>query len=61
MAIEVVPFESAHLEDAADLLAARYRAWRERTPWLPADHEDPSSTLPVLRNCMASGPCVAAY
>ncbi|MAF54348.1 MAG: hypothetical protein CL694_15220 [Chloroflexi bacterium] len=61
MPIGIVPFEAAHLDDAATLLAARHRAGRERTPWLPAQYEDADSTAPILRNCMAAGPGAAAY
>jgi ribosomal protein S18 acetylase RimI-like enzyme len=43
--LEVVPFTDAHLEDAAELLAARHRRHREVEPLLPERFEGAAAAL----------------
>jgi GNAT superfamily N-acetyltransferase len=40
MRMEIVPFEQTHLDDAAELLAARHRHYRTHQPILPASFEE---------------------
>ena len=49
-----------HLADAARLFVAGYGQARERTPMLPACHEDTEAILPKLRGLAAKQPGVAA-
>ena len=60
MALEVVPLESRHLEDAANLACARYAALRREIPLLPARYERPASLLPMLQELTAVAPGVVA-
>jgi hypothetical protein len=43
MAVEVLPLEEKHLEEAAFLAARRCRAERKRVELLPADDEKPEN------------------
>jgi len=60
MRLEIVPLEGKHLQDAADLACARYRAMREQVPSMPARYEDPGITLPWLQDLTAQNPGVVA-
>jgi GNAT superfamily N-acetyltransferase len=60
MAIKVLPLEEVHLEDAAALVCARYRALRERLPLMPARFEDMNAILPQLRDLAGQAPGVVA-
>lgn len=48
--IEIVPFSEDHLEEAAGLVAVRYRQERKHNPILPARFEDAAAVLPILQN-----------
>ena len=48
--IEIVPFSEDHLEEAAALVAVRYREERNLNPILPARFEDAAAVLPILHN-----------
>jgi GNAT superfamily N-acetyltransferase len=60
LSLEIVPFETQHLQDAAALVNARYSALRERVPALPSRYEDASAILPSLRDLADRVPGVAA-
>lgn len=60
MSLETVPLQNDHLEDAAALVTARYRALREHAPSLPSRYEDVSSILPPLRDLAGQAPGVVA-
>ena len=60
MPLEIVPLRDGHLEDAAALVTARYRALREDVPSLPSRYEDVTSILPLLRDLAGQAPGVAA-
>ena len=60
MPLEIVPLRDEHLEDAAALVTARYRALRERAPSLPPRYEDVGSILPPLRDLAGQAPGVVA-
>ena len=60
MPFQIVPLGDEHLEDAAALATARYRAERERVPSLPPRYADASSILPWLRDLARQAPGVAA-
>ena len=49
--IEIVPFQRDHLEDAAELVANRYREERGLNKSLPAQFEDADAVLPLLKGC----------
>ena len=59
MPVEIVPFTEDCLEPAAAMVAARYRAARDRVLFLPARFEAPEVILPHLRAVAKSGPGVA--
>ncbi len=48
MAIDIVPFSDAHLDEALALLANRHQAMRSREPLLPAPFDRPEAWRPVL-------------
>jgi len=48
--IEIVPFQRDHLEDAAVLVANRYRAERGINKSLPSQFEDADAVLPLLKD-----------
>ena len=52
--------EEVHLEDAAALTGARYRALRERLPLMPTRFQDPDTILPPLRDLAGQSPGVVA-
>ena len=56
----VVPLRQEHLEQAAALFTANYRAAREHEPSLPSCHQDVGSILPKLSDLAAQAPGVAA-
>jgi GNAT superfamily N-acetyltransferase len=60
MALEIVALCEQHLESAAALVAASYRALRQTLPELDPAHEQADSFLPPLRNLVASSPGVVA-
>jgi GNAT superfamily N-acetyltransferase len=60
MPLEIVTLQDKHLEDAAALVSAGYRALCERVPSLPSRYEDVSSILPLLRDLAGQGPGVVA-
>ena len=60
MSLEIVPLRNGHLEDAAALVTARYRALRERAPSLPSRYEAVSSILTPLRDLAGQAPGVVA-
>jgi len=60
MSLEIVSLQDEHLEDAAALVTARYRALREQVPSLPSRYEDASSILPLLRDLAGKAPGVVA-
>jgi GNAT superfamily N-acetyltransferase len=50
MSLAIVPLRELHLADAAALVAARYKALRQRLPLLPTAFEDVDTILPLLRS-----------
>ncbi|HXF50229.1 MAG TPA: GNAT family N-acetyltransferase [Dehalococcoidia bacterium] len=50
MALRIVSFEPAHLDDAAELLASRHRRDRAREPRLPAAFERPDAVRPLIEH-----------
>jgi GNAT superfamily N-acetyltransferase len=60
MSLEIVPLRDKHLEDAAALVTARYRALRGHAPPLPSRYEDVSSILTPLRDLAGQAPGVVA-
>jgi len=60
MSVEIVPFSDGHLEEAAALVASRYRAARDLDKSLPARFEDSNATVPLLRDYAKKGAGVAA-
>jgi len=48
--IEIVPFQRDHLQDAAVLVANRYRAERGINRSLPSQFEDADAVLPLLKD-----------
>ena len=60
MTIEILPLEEKHLEDAAALACARYRALRERLPLMPSRFQDLDTILPPLRDLAGQAPGVVA-
>lgn len=60
MSIEIVPLEEKHLEDAAALVCARYRALRERLLVMPSRYEDPDAVLPRLNDLAGRAPGIVA-
>jgi GNAT superfamily N-acetyltransferase len=59
-ALDIVPLQAEHLEDAAELVSRRYRALREAVPAMPPRYEDPQAVLPMLHQLAGSVPGVAA-
>jgi GNAT superfamily N-acetyltransferase len=60
MPLKIVPLRDKYLEDAASLVAARYRALRGQVSSLPSRYEDVSSILPPLRDLAGQAPGVVA-
>lgn len=48
--MEIVPFNEEHLEEAAALVAVRYREERNLNPILPSRFEDAAAVLPILHD-----------
>lgn len=60
MSLHIVPLRNKHLEDAAALVTAHYRALRRQVSPLPPRYEELSSILPLLRDLAEHAPGVAA-
>ena len=60
MSVEISPLEERHLEDAAALVCARYRALRQRLPLMPPRFQDPDTILAPLRDLAGQAPGVVA-
>jgi len=60
MSVQIVPLSPAHLDDAAALVAARYRNLRAQAPELPESYGDAATILPLLQRMTAKAPGVAA-
>jgi len=58
--LEIVPLEDKHIEEAAVLVSARYRALREDVPLLPSRYEDAGTILPLVRDLAGQASGVAA-
>jgi GNAT superfamily N-acetyltransferase len=58
--LEIVPLKEKHLQDAAGLASARYRALREQVPSMPTRYEDPDVILPWLQDLANQAPGIAA-
>lgn len=55
----VVPFEPAHVEAAAGLLAAQHARWRVALPALSSRFEDPAAMRPLLEAVLATDGALA--
>lgn len=60
MSMQIVPMGSEHIEQGAELVAARYRAQRSWSPFLPQRFEDPAAILARLQEHVGSVPAVVA-
>jgi len=60
VALRIVELHEEHLEEAAGLVATRYRALREQVPSMPPRYEDAASFLPLLSDLAGQAPGVAA-
>lgn len=60
LSIENARFREDHLEWAAGVVAARYRAERALEPLLPAAFEEVDAVLPRVRHWLGRGPGVVA-
>ena len=60
MALEILPLEERHLEDAAALVCARYRALRGTLPLMPTRFENTDAIRPQLRDLAGQAPGVVA-
>ena len=60
MSVEIVSLEQRHLEDAAVLVCARYRALRQRLPLMPSRFQEPDNILPQLHDLAGQAPGVVA-
>ncbi len=49
MSLQIAPLREDHLEDAAALVSARYKALRERVPLLPSRYGEVDTILGMLR------------
>jgi GNAT superfamily N-acetyltransferase len=58
--LNIVRLEEKHLEDAAALACARYKALRQHVPLMPARYEKVGTILPKLRRLTKRSPGVAA-
>jgi GNAT superfamily N-acetyltransferase len=58
--LEIVKFEEKYLEDAAALVAQRYRALCQEAPLVPARYADVEVTYSLLHGLASSAPGVAA-
>ena len=60
MSIEIEPFRETHLQDAAELFCARYRALRKAVPFLPDRYNTADAILPMLCDLSQGAPGVVA-
>lgn len=60
MLVDIVPLQEQHAADAAELVAASYRALRQTVPLLAPAYEQAAAFLPPLRELFASCPGVVA-
>jgi GNAT superfamily N-acetyltransferase len=60
MELEILPLAEKHLEDAAGLVCARYRALRGTLPLMPARFENLDAILPRLCDLAGQAPGAAA-
>ncbi len=61
LSLHIVRLCQDHLEDAAALACARYRALRQEVPQLPPRYEEVGAILPLLQPICEQGPGVAAF
>jgi len=61
MSLEIIPLQDKHLDDAAALVAARFRALRRQVAPLPIRYQDPGEIRPLLGDLAAKAPGVAAF
>jgi GNAT superfamily N-acetyltransferase len=59
--MRILPFAPEHLEQAAEMVAGRYRAARAQVPFLPSRFEDPCAIVPRLQDHAGNVPGVAAF
>jgi GNAT superfamily N-acetyltransferase len=60
MSLWITPMRAEHLEDAAGLVAQRYRALRTQIPALPPRYAERDILVPKLQDILSAGPSVAA-
>jgi GNAT superfamily N-acetyltransferase len=60
MSLYITSLSENHLEDAAALVTARYKALRERVPLLPPRYEEVGTILHMLRDLTGEGSGVVA-
>jgi hypothetical protein len=60
VSLAIIPLEDRHLEDAAALFIARFRALREQVPCLPTRYQEPGTLLPMLNRLANQGPGAVA-
>ena len=60
MPLEIVEFQDKHVQDAASLFTARYRALRDKVLSLPSRYGNASAVEPLLHDLVRQGPGVAA-
>jgi GNAT superfamily N-acetyltransferase len=60
MTLTIAPMRPDHLEYAAALAAARYRALCAQVPIMPARYGERDTLLPMLQNVLDAGPAVVA-
>lgn len=60
MSLQIASLDEKYLQDAAALVAARYRALRQQVPLLPSRYEGAAAILPMLGSLMEGLPGVAA-
>jgi GNAT superfamily N-acetyltransferase len=60
MSLEIAALQEKHLEDAATLVCAHYKALRERVPILPPKYEELSVIFPMLHDLVGKFPGVVA-
>jgi len=58
--LQILPFESAHLDAAVELFTSSYQSLRQRVPLMPAQWEDPLVVRPLLASLVERQPMVAA-
>jgi GNAT superfamily N-acetyltransferase len=60
MSLQIASLQEKHLEEAAALVTARYKALRGQMPLLPSRYEQAGAILPRLRDLAARAPGVVA-